>query len=665
MLIEEDIATSGTMDGFTPCSIDEEDIGQAMRLLSSNYTRPKDAVLRELASNGLDSHEETGQIRPVDIELPTERCQSVIITDYGKGLGIQAILNIFGKYLKSTKRTLAGAIGGFGIGSKAPFALADQYHVEAVKDGVRTLVLFIKQPNGAPAHKIISSTEVDEPNRVTITVPTIYGEESEWNDAAQRVFYWWDSSRIRLTGYTGTLRNWAQDVKHDLTIADTTILTQRGDPVVRCGPVAYAIPDSMNELLPAMSQTMIIEAPLSTYTPASTRESIEDSTQNRQLLTRHIQTWRSTFRENYHRGLQRKRTPFALMMHLDNTPREIHQMIGLPYITGHWIARTFEIPMNYSIPAVCYKHDVRRREAPQSTISLDSMVGIAKGICVRMSEYDARAERVIAAWRTAQHNATGHYPTVTVLDETASTFSEVFPKTGLEWRTIEQLHQQTPKKSKATRAPLTETTLERVRGHNGPGRLSTEELTVEQLRELITQEQMPVIVGTTPEYLDNAPTFSKVIALRKGSRTPERIASMLDLDEVYTPLQYRHHRRSRLVEQMTPRQRQIFANASQLNRSEDSAIYRHINFMDAVKNPVITEALDELHHIAAARLNYDLPIGLDQLMYDPLMPQPDLQQRYPLTLEVLGRSRFSTALLHLAIQGDHDNNSATERIAAA
>lgn len=73
-------------DGFTLSRIKEGDMAHAMITLSRQYSRPMDAVIRELATNALESHEAAGHTGPVEITLPGWDDLYLTITDHGLGL---------------------------------------------------------------------------------------------------------------------------------------------------------------------------------------------------------------------------------------------------------------------------------------------------------------------------------------------------------------------------------------------------------------------------------------------------------------------------------------------------------------------------------------------------------------------------------------------------
>lgn len=296
--------TTGTLDGFTPATIDDDDMPVAMQLFSANYTLQKDAVIRELVANALDAQSDAGVTIPVQVQLPTWENPWLVISDQGTGLSACDMVDVYGKFVKSTKRDNPLRIGGMGIGAKAPHAVADQYTVEAVQDGKLATALFAKV-DGVPAHKIISEVDTDQPNGVKITIPVdLDNTMSEWTRAAERVHFWMDEDAVRFTGFDPNTRPASYPSYHDVLYPEQTeqAVALRDNrlnhaPVetasyVKMGPVGYKIP---SQILPAQVSyrhtLMLYTLPIGACEISPSRESITASEHNRKILEQAHQTW--------------------------------------------------------------------------------------------------------------------------------------------------------------------------------------------------------------------------------------------------------------------------------------------------------------------------------------------------------------------------------------
>jgi hypothetical protein len=121
------------------------------------YTHPELATVREPICNAWDAHITAGKTdQPIIINV-TERGFSV--QDFGSGIPHNMIGKIYGTYGDSTKREDSDVTGGFGLGSKAPFAYTDLFEVVSCNEGTKTIYRVSKssmEKGGKPAiHKVV------------------------------------------------------------------------------------------------------------------------------------------------------------------------------------------------------------------------------------------------------------------------------------------------------------------------------------------------------------------------------------------------------------------------------------------------------------------------------------------------------------------------------
>ena len=99
-------------------TIDIENLDFITTLLSSNlYSDPEASFIREIVSNGWDSHVEAGTTdTPIVVRLKNDGSYSynVTIRDYGTGLSKEQFENLFCKIGSSTKRESNAYHGCFG-----------------------------------------------------------------------------------------------------------------------------------------------------------------------------------------------------------------------------------------------------------------------------------------------------------------------------------------------------------------------------------------------------------------------------------------------------------------------------------------------------------------------------------------------------------------------
>jgi hypothetical protein len=129
------------------------------------YSNPTLAVIRELISNAIDVSGCN-----IDIQAPSFLEPTFIVRDYGTGLSRDDVMTLYTTYGESTKRDTNSVIGGFGVGSKSPFALTDTFTVTSRYKGERTDYVCYKD-KGFPRIREVCSAHTDEPDGLEVRVP--------------------------------------------------------------------------------------------------------------------------------------------------------------------------------------------------------------------------------------------------------------------------------------------------------------------------------------------------------------------------------------------------------------------------------------------------------------------------------------------------------------
>ncbi len=151
------------------------------------YANKPRAICRELVANGIDSHTAAGcPDRPVEVTLPNDLDPVFKVRDFGVGMSHEFMMTRFMAYTDgSTKDQSNDQIGGFGIGSKSPFAYTDQYTLRVVHDGVLSVYTMFKDEEGLPSIGLMGQTTTDEPNGVEVSFPVENDDHSAFHEAAQ------------------------------------------------------------------------------------------------------------------------------------------------------------------------------------------------------------------------------------------------------------------------------------------------------------------------------------------------------------------------------------------------------------------------------------------------------------------------------------------------
>ena len=146
-------------------------------LLSSTlYKDPYRAIVRELVSNAIDASKRIGTNEPVVLHVPktlNDINNEFYVQDFGIGMSLEQVINIYGNYFASSKQNDSNSIGGFGLGGKTPFIYvkdsSDGFKLETTspEDGVRRTFMFymVKNEHGGaglkPVYRYLEHLDVE------------------------------------------------------------------------------------------------------------------------------------------------------------------------------------------------------------------------------------------------------------------------------------------------------------------------------------------------------------------------------------------------------------------------------------------------------------------------------------------------------------------------
>lgn len=180
-------------------SIDADSVDVLMTNLTSLYSNPVRAIVREYSANALDSHIKAGQTKPVEITMPTESNPVFAVQDFGVGMSKDEIANVYSRYGLSTKTNNNAEIGGFGLGCKSALALADRFDLVSVKDGVKTTAFIQKNARGVGVVHFVSEEKTADANGVLVSVPVDYNRISSFREQTS-LFDTWAVGSVLVDG---------------------------------------------------------------------------------------------------------------------------------------------------------------------------------------------------------------------------------------------------------------------------------------------------------------------------------------------------------------------------------------------------------------------------------------------------------------------------------
>ena len=254
------------------------------------YTNPALAVVRELICNALDA-----SLNRVDVVLPSALNPTFTVRDYGTGLSKEDMMYLYSTYGFSTKRSDNTQIGGFGVGSKSPFALTDTFTVSSVYQGVRTDYVCYKD-NGFPKIKEVQSAHTDEHNGLCVSVPI--KNLLSFNEEARS----WLSDAFML-GYTGINVNHIEK-RNVLIETNEFIVLKTGarffhSVYIAMGPTKYEVHGVQLDKL-RYGYNLVLKANIGDYPVSASRENIEIDSKIKEDLQQRIDRLLSEYIDKEH-----------------------------------------------------------------------------------------------------------------------------------------------------------------------------------------------------------------------------------------------------------------------------------------------------------------------------------------------------------------------------
>lgn len=265
---------------------------QLFKILSSSLYECKEvAVVQEITANALDASNQAGTDEPIRITTPSTMAPELVIQDSGIGMDEDTLMNNALAYGDSTKSHDNSNIGGFGIGLKAVFSLADSFTVVTTQDGVTCTALAVLV-DGLPQRKLLSKETTGLPSGTTVTLSVPEASMQEVENTAYAAFKHW-SYPVVIDGKLQTPQplSFTEDVKVAPYVRRynyRTMLTH-----VEIGGFILRVPDSLQSSLQTQTSSyadvlsrtpLIAQVGVGELEVAPSRERIEDTEHNREVL---------------------------------------------------------------------------------------------------------------------------------------------------------------------------------------------------------------------------------------------------------------------------------------------------------------------------------------------------------------------------------------------
>lgn len=301
--------------------IDSLSIKSILNVLTDIYPDPDLAALREYPTNALDSHIDAGQTRPIEITLPSSFDPRLKVQDWGLGMGRYELTEIYGVYGRSTKRETNDTLGSFGLGSKSALASVDAFQLISVKDGKKFNVLIDKDVEGVGQLNILSETDTDEPNGVTVLIPVPSERIDSFEEKANDLFLLWEPGTVLVNGkkpraLTDIGYHKIEDlgyVAYD-TRSYRNVRVAMGGLIYNVDGLDYAKTNTMfKEAYALQYKNIIVNADIGDVTISPARESILSNDENLRYVRKRITAMYEYLVKNAEADINAAKDPFEAM----------------------------------------------------------------------------------------------------------------------------------------------------------------------------------------------------------------------------------------------------------------------------------------------------------------------------------------------------------------
>lgn len=277
--------------------IDSSGLDQACYFLRDKiYSNKILAVVREYVCNARDEHVKYNIDQPVDfgIRMSGENAE-FFVRDYAKGLSEDEVRNVFGMYFKSTKRDNNVQVGSFGLGSKSAHCYTDTFYVKSYYNGVCSLYVCALGggSTGVPVGHILKASE-SETNESGLEVfleikrADIYSfnvtAESFIAYSSNKIIYHYYDQKIMPQEPLGSVE------KNGFKIRFYDKKSYSADIHFSMGDVCYSITSFNSSKAALLNKRMVVDVPIGKMSLPISRESFEDTPQNKKIKDQIWQT---------------------------------------------------------------------------------------------------------------------------------------------------------------------------------------------------------------------------------------------------------------------------------------------------------------------------------------------------------------------------------------
>ena len=162
---------------------------KAFKILSGFYSEPILAIPRELGANAWDSHVKAGNTKtPFLVHAPSQLEPWFSVRDFGTGLSVEHIDQIYTTYFESTKTGDNDSDGCMGLGSKTPFNYTDNFNVTSWFNGQKHVFNCFIDESGSPSIMHVISEDSTEHTGLEVKFGVKISDIGMWVDKITRAY---------------------------------------------------------------------------------------------------------------------------------------------------------------------------------------------------------------------------------------------------------------------------------------------------------------------------------------------------------------------------------------------------------------------------------------------------------------------------------------------
>ena len=302
-------------------------------LSSKLYSNSYLAIVRELACNAWDAHIKAGNHKtPFEVWLPADLKSEFKIRDYGTGLSHDDVMYLYTTYFGSDKRNTNTQIGGFGLGSKTPYAYTSAFSVRSFFNGELREYAAYKNDEGIPTISLVSTVKTDELNGIEIAVPVKRGDTHKFVDVAQKALQWFPTPP-KVYGHDLTAPVWE-------TKLDTCGMLKNGERYghasVVMGNVSYSLnlntisgSHDLSRSISSMARSarFVLFAEIGELAITPSREELNYNEKTIARLAAMLKKANESLVEHVSKGIENEKTLSGKFFWRSKLPEEVRSMI--------------------------------------------------------------------------------------------------------------------------------------------------------------------------------------------------------------------------------------------------------------------------------------------------------------------------------------------------